>query len=109
MHLKNFSLIVDEQGITRLTPAYDLLRTRLVIPNDPLALAIMGKKDNLDRTDWLGFAERCRLPEKTAQGVLDKQASLLGEARDLIERSFLSSEMKTQYQGLIDERTARLA
>jgi serine/threonine-protein kinase HipA len=49
MHLKNFSLLVDEQGIVRLTPAYDLICTRLVIPDDSLALPICGKKDNLHR------------------------------------------------------------
>ncbi len=108
MHLKNFSLIVDQQGIVRLTPAYDLLCTRLVIDDDPLALAVMGKKDNLDRADWLAFADRCRLPEKTAQRVLDKQASVLPEAGDLIERSFLPAEMKKQYQRLIQQRTASL-
>ncbi|MBK8270663.1 MAG: HipA domain-containing protein [Planctomycetes bacterium] len=46
MHLKNFSLFTDQQGIMRLTPAYDLVSTRLVIPNDPLALSVVGKKRN---------------------------------------------------------------
>ncbi len=66
MHLKNFSLLADEQGILRLTPAYDLVCTRLVIQNDPLALPVGGKKDNLSRNSWLEFAAYCQLPEKTA-------------------------------------------
>ena len=35
MHLKNFSLITTPEGIRRLSPAYDLLCTKLVIPDLP--------------------------------------------------------------------------
>lgn len=109
MHLKNFSLLVDEQGVIRLTPAYDLVCTRLVIPNDPLALSILGKKDNLDRKHWLAFAEYCQLPEKAAARVLDAQASALPESLRLIDRCILPAEQKEQYLQLLEERTAQLA
>lgn len=108
LHLKNLSLFVDEEGIVRLTPAYDLVCTRLVIPDDPLALSVGGKKDNLSRKLWLKFAEHCRLPEKTAIRVLDRQAAALPAARELIERSFLPPELKSSYIELIAERTERL-
>ena len=42
MHLKNFSLLTNEDGITRLTPAYDLVCTRLVIPDHQLALPLQA-------------------------------------------------------------------
>ena len=105
MHLKNFSLLADEKGIFRFTPAYDLLSTRLVIPNDTLALPILGRKDNLKRSTWLKFADYCQLPEKIALRVLDKQASALDEATKLIERSFLPADQKQQYKRLIAEHT----
>jgi serine/threonine-protein kinase HipA len=108
MHLKNFSLLADEQGIMRLTPAYDLVCTRLVIDDDPLSLPIMGKKDNLDRGDWLKFAEYCQLPLKIAQGVLDTQASATDSAAALIDRSLLSDEQKQEYKELTAQRTAEL-
>jgi serine/threonine-protein kinase HipA len=109
MHLKNFSLLVDEQGVTRLTPAYDLVCTRLVIPNDPLALSILGKKDNLDRKHWLAFANYCQLPEKAAARLLEAQAAALPEAVSLLERCFLPPEQKAQYRQLLEERSAKLA
>ncbi|MBK9117992.1 MAG: HipA domain-containing protein [Phycisphaerales bacterium] len=59
MHLKNLSVFVDPQGIVRLTPAYDLLSTRLVIPNDPLALSVVGKKSKLTVDTWREFAQHC--------------------------------------------------
>jgi serine/threonine-protein kinase HipA len=108
MHLKNFSLLADTQGIMRLTPAYDLLCTRLVIPNDPLALPVVGKKDNLDRADWLTFAGYCQLPERTAIRLLDGQVSALDAALSLIDRSFLPPDQKAMYQALISDRTAQL-
>ena len=108
MHLKNFSLIAGEDGIIRFTPAYDMLCTRLVIPNDALALPIVGRKDNLRRGAWLEFAAYCQLPEKTALRVLDKQTSTLDKARQLIDRSFLPYDQKNQYKRLIAERTETL-
>ena len=106
MHLKNFSLLAGEDGIHRLTPAYDLVCTRLVIPDDPLALPLGGKKDKLRRGDWRRFAEYCRLPEKVASQVLDKQASVTDEATAIIDRSFLPEDQKKDYKALITERSA---
>src|SRR5690606_29429207 len=64
MHLKNFSVTRDSEGLIRLTPAYDLLSSRLVIPNDRLALPMVRKDDHLTRGTWLEFARYCQLPEK---------------------------------------------
>lgn len=108
MHLKNFSLLADPHGIVRLTPAYDLVCTRLVIPDDPLALPVTGKRDNLDRDCWLRFAAYCGLPEKTALRVLKNQASVLAEASALVDRSFLPADQKAEYKRLIWDRTAQL-
>ncbi len=108
MHLKNFSLLADEQGIFRFTPAYDLLCTRLVIPQDKLALPILGRDDNFRRGTWLKFADYCRLPEKIALRVLDQQTQILEDATQLIDRSFLPADQKVDYQRLIAEQTEKL-
>jgi len=108
MHLKNFSLLTDDQWIIRLTPAYDLLCTQLVIPEDPLALPVCGKRDNLDRDTWLQLAKYAGLSEKAASRVLDRQSAVAAEAASFIDRSFLPAEMKMQYGHLIEERTKRL-
>jgi serine/threonine-protein kinase HipA len=106
MHLKNFSLLADEKGFLKLTPAYDLLCTRLAIPKDiTLAMPIDGKKDKLTRNTWLEFAEYCELLEKPAKRVLDEQISILDDATRLIDRSFLPDDQKVVYKKLIVERT----
>jgi serine/threonine-protein kinase HipA len=108
MHLKNFSVLADEQGRIRLTPAYDLLCTRLVIAKDPLSLPVHGKKDKIDRKDWLAFASYCRLSEKAAQRVLEKPASIETEARRLIGRSFLPEDQRKAYKELVARRISSL-
>ena len=108
MHLKNFSVLIDRDGIVRLSPAYDLVCTRLVIADDPLALSVCGKKDNINRKLWLQYADYCGLASKAATRVLDKQVHSLEAAETLIDRSFLPAEMKVAYRQLLAERTAKL-
>ena len=108
MHLKNFSVLVDEQGLVRLTPAYDLVSSMLVIPNDQLALPVQGRQDGLNRRVWLRFAEFCQLSERAAIRVLDKQISVRERATALIDRSLLPSDQKDQYKQIVEQRSALL-
>lgn len=108
LHLKNLSLFVDPQGIVRLTPAYDLLSTRLVIPNDPLALSVVGKKSKLTANTWREFAQYCGIPDKTARRVIEKQCSIIADAENLIAAGFLPVEQKEEFRALIQDRTASL-
>lgn len=75
---------------------------------EPLALPILAKRDNLDRSQWLEFAESCDIPKKAAQRVLDAQASALPPARLLLERCLLPPDLKRQYRQLIEDRTQAL-
>jgi len=108
MHLKNFSVLIDEQGIVRLTPAYDLVATQLVIPDDPLALPVGGKNQKLTRGDWLRFGGYAGLPKKAAARVIEEQAAALDRAVELIERSYLPPEMQEAYAALLRQRTGAL-
>ena len=58
-HLKNFSIVYDLEGSIRLSPAYDVVSSRLAIPNEKeeFAIAINGKKNNIRRQDFDIFAE----------------------------------------------------
>lgn len=109
MHLKNFSVLAAEDGVVRLTPAYDLVCTRLVIPNDPLALPVAGKKSRLSRGDWMQFAAYCGLPEKAAARVLDQMAAVLRPGTELIGRSFLPGEQMKAFSELLSDRATALA
>lgn len=108
-HLKNFSLLEDAAGRHALSPTYDQVCTRLVIPRDGLALTVGGRRDRLNRRTWEELAGYGGIPPRAAARVLDRQAQALESALDLVSRSFLPGEMKEGYADLLRERTDRLA
>ncbi|MDQ0477310.1 HipA domain-containing protein [Chryseobacterium sp. MDT2-18] len=67
-HLKNFSLIETEQGDFKLSPAYDLLNTKIHIEDADFALS-----DGL-------------LPKSIAKGKIKEQFILLGQKAEIPEK-----------------------
>lgn len=108
MHLKNFSLLTDLDGIVRLTPAYDLVCTKLVIPDDTLAMPIGGRDKNFTRRMWLDFAQFCGIPERAAKRLISQQIEALEPALKLVTASFLPTAMKSEYAGFLRHNTAIL-
>jgi serine/threonine-protein kinase HipA len=106
MHLKNFSLIRESDGSVILAPAYDLVATKLVIPqdNEETALTINGKKHNLTLHDFKEYARSLSINEKTLQNSLKKIQSSIPLLLDFIDRSFLTNQLKDIYQQLIKNR-----
>jgi len=103
-HLKNFSLLSGIDGRHRLSPAYDLVATRLVIPEDQLALPVGGKREHLKRADWLALADYCEILPRAAQRVLADIAGASERAESLIERSMLPGAMKADFREMIRAR-----
>lgn len=104
MHLKNFSMLTGPDARVRLAPAYDLVNTRLIIPDDGLALPVLGKKDKLSRQTWLRFAKWASIAEPLAEREIAAVASALPSAEALVDRSALSDEMKASYVDLLRTR-----
>ena len=99
MHLKNFSLMHQSEGIV-LSPAYDLLNVNLLNPKDEeeLALTLNGKKARIKLTDFKALAENLRINEKVYYNSFKLFSSKNEEVMDLIERSFLDKKMKKGYK-----------
>lgn len=106
MHLKNFSLIRNEDDEIMLSPAYDLLSTKLLIPKDKedLALPLNGKKSNLKKKDFDLFAIQLGINEAALEKIYVRFRDSFNEMNHLINKSFLSKEMKEKYIALLDER-----
>jgi serine/threonine-protein kinase HipA len=106
MHLKNFSLIRNEDDEIMLSPAYDLLSTKLLIPKDKedLALTLNGKKNNIRKKDFDVFANQLRINEAALQKIYDKFGDSFHQMTTLISKSFLSDQMKEKYILLLKER-----
>jgi hypothetical protein len=109
MHLKNYSLYAPEGNEYQLTPAYDLLSTALVIPEDTeeLALTLCGKKRKLTRQHFLGAMTASGLDEKVCDNIFARFQRILPEWEACIRQSFLPKEMQEQYIELIRSRSLR--
>jgi serine/threonine-protein kinase HipA len=109
MHLKNFSLL-SEKGEIALAPAYDLLNTKLVIPNDneETALTLNGKKSRLKRSDFKKLAESLGLSSRQELNGVNRFIKKIDPMSDLIETSFLKEESRCIYKELFLTRISQL-
>ncbi|TXD37721.1 HipA domain-containing protein [Lujinxingia vulgaris] len=118
-HLKNFSLQQTATfGDYVLTPAYDLLCTKLHLPEESrLAIDLFAEDEEPESiatygfvtgADLLDLASRFGLIEQRARTILNDICDHRDKARDLIARSFLSDEAKVVYQAIFDERLRAL-
>jgi len=111
MHLKNFSIIV-ENDVVRLSPAYDLLNTSLVLgdPAEESALPLGGKKTKLSHKLWVDYfmSDRLQLrPTDIGRILADFESGMVSWV-SLIVRSHLSEGAKQDYVLLVGERMKRL-
>lgn len=111
MHLKNFSLIHAGDGLGELSPAYDLVPTNLIMPEDKeeMALSLNGKKARISRSDFEAFGCAIGLMDPQIQKALKRVDAVckknLGEA---LARSFMSDDMKTAFFALFERRCVKL-
>lgn len=106
MHLKNFSLYSKYKGSYELTPAYDMLSTTLVMPEDTeeLALTLNGKKRKLKKNDFVTSMQASGLEEKVIENIFSKFLKVQDKWMDFIDASFLPEEIKERYKCIISEK-----
>lgn len=111
MHLKNFSLYHPEGEGYHLTPAYDLLSTKLVMPEDTedLALTLNGRKKKLRRSDFEESMHQTGLDDKTIRNIFSGMFKQQNRWDEFISTSFLPNEMKDDYKRFINARLIHLA
>ena len=116
-HLKNFSLI-NIGNEYRLAPGYDLINTSLHLTL-PRIFALdkglfkegMSFSDihSVQRKDFEEFGKRINLPEKLIERELNRFAGEYPLTKELIESSFLSQDLKRQYELSMNYRRKLLA
>ncbi len=100
-HLKNFSFIETQQGDFKLSPAYDLLNTKIHIDDSDFALKdgllpkslAQGKILN----QFLLLGEKAGIPEKTISKIIQNLTSHEEKIIELINHSFLNEKLKRNY------------
>jgi len=110
MHLKNFSLIKTDFNNYKLSPAYDLISSTLVIPEDDeeTALTLNGKKRKLNPEDFKSLGNSLKISSKTQERIFSTYRQKTEKWPEEIENSFLSDSMKEKYKNLVASRLERL-
>jgi serine/threonine-protein kinase HipA len=100
-HLKNFSIIETPQGDFKLSPAYDLLNSRIHIEDKDFALdegliqARMGQGNIVKQFRLL--ADHAGIPEKQTNAIMALMVSKTEQVTNLIDASFLNDRIKRSY------------
>jgi serine/threonine-protein kinase HipA len=91
-------------------PAYDLLCTKLALPEDPeeMALTLNGKKRKFRRQDFDALATGLKIPERTVINTYTKFSKRLPGALSFVDQSFLPVAMMQAYRALLHDNAKRL-
>jgi serine/threonine-protein kinase HipA len=110
MHLKNFSLIENLLGEYEFSPAYDLLNTAIVIPDDKeeSALTINGKKSKINIKDFNVLANSLKINEKSQQAIYSRLNKILPKWIACIHDSFLSKNLQKTYIEMLQKKHSKL-
>jgi serine/threonine-protein kinase HipA len=104
-HLKNYSVVYDNLDNIRLSPAYDIVSSKLVIPtDDDFAIPMNGKKNAISRKDFDDFAKSLNIRTTVSYKKILKKEPIL----ELIKHSFLPSEQKKKLSKIVEDRFSRL-
>ncbi len=106
MHLKNFSMLENDENQFSLSPAYDLVSTFLVIKNEPeqMSLTLNGKKNNITKKDFDVLADNLSLTEKQTQNCYHSFFNNLDKAILWIKNSFLPNDQKERLHQMVRTR-----
>lgn len=103
-HLKNFSLIETSVGDYVLSPAYDLLNTRIHVDEDGFFALIQNSQHHPCKEDFLEFGRRLGVADKRIAKLLAPLLKRQPGVEDLIHRSYLDDDVKVLYMDHYIER-----
>lgn len=106
MHLKNYSMFLSNMGWV-LSPFYDLLNVKLILPTDKddIALMLGGKKRSFSKGYFDRLGAVLQLNDKQISTIYKRLDIWLPKAIALINESFLNKEGKNAYTQLITQRS----
>lgn len=100
-HFKNFSLIETSLGDFRLSPAYDLLNSRVHINDRDFALedGLLPKKDATGKIkeQFYLLGRMADIPQKQLDKIMELLTSKEDEVKQFIQHSFLTESIKRNY------------
>lgn len=111
MHLKNFSLYSPRTDHYVLSPTYDQVSTKIVMPEDTeeMALSLNGFKKKLLVYDFREAMYSTGITEVVTNRILSDFSKFRDKWFACIDSSFISDDQKQSYKALIDSRLDVLA
>ncbi len=101
-HYKNFSLLETPLGDFKLSPAYDLLNSRIHISDTDFALCegLLPKQESTRQihAQFFALGEKAGIPKKQIDKIFDDLTSHDEDVKQLIHNSFLSEKFKRNYE-----------
>lgn len=116
-HLKNFSAIQSAHGDYVLTPAYDLLCTRIHSPNESdMALTLFKNRFSeiyeaygfYTYQDFHLFGQQIGIKESRVRDIIQEFTKPQEIIQTLIDKSFLKNNLKLAYKEYIVDKVKRL-
>ena len=107
-HLKNFALLETESSDYFLSPAYDLINTRIHVDDTDFALGkglfvddfqsgAFKKTHHRNKEDFLEFGRRIGIDEKRAERLIAPFLIKQDKVEQLVQRSFLNDAIRRAY------------
>ncbi len=111
MHLKNFSLLRHGNGSYQLAPAYDLVLSQIILPEDKeeFALTLNGRKAKIRRHDFEAFGQTIKLTDMQIRNAIKRIISNGNKSLpEALGRSFLPDDKQKEISKLFAERMKKL-
>jgi serine/threonine-protein kinase HipA len=110
MHLKNFSLINQPGQGYVFSAAYDLISSKLLLPEDTeeMALTLNARKNKIVMRDFEALANSLKIDPKTRARIFSRFSKILPTWENWITISFLPDELKEDYHQLILKNARKL-
>ena len=87
MHLKNWSLIEQPQGYWHMAPCYDLISSRIYLPNeDESALTVNGKRNRLNLDDFVRLGDYLKIDNRSIKNAINKMLGLKEKMFAMVSR-----------------------
>lgn len=117
-HLKNYSLMETDAGDYVLSPAYDLMNTRIHVDDSDVSLKNGLFKDFETESfrangyyaydDFFELGRRAGLPDAIIESGINVFSAQRDAVATMVQHSFLENAIKTRYIELLDDKLKRL-
>lgn len=111
MHLKNWSMIEQSPDYWQLAPCYDLISSKIYLPDeDESALIVNGKRNRLNLNDFIQLGYYLKIDGRSVKNSIDKMLGLKEKMLNLINgpnyffwAKDLSKIMSERYKRIIQK------